>query len=113
MISNTYQMLNQKSEDLLKYLKTQKNVLVAIRKQKDTPYDYELIEPEDHVVQAKLEMKSKPVNPLDIINQIKNGEDNHQVQPQQKENPVLSYFREKEKNKIQIVKPLDHNKNIN
>ena len=55
-------------------------------------------------------MKSKPVNPLDIINQIKNGEDNHQVQPQQKENPVLSYFREKEKNKIEIVKPLDHNK---
>jgi hypothetical protein len=40
MISNEYEMLNHKSEDLLKYLKEEKHVMVVIRREKDVLHDY-------------------------------------------------------------------------
>jgi hypothetical protein len=46
MISNMYEMLNENSEDLLRYLKAEKNVQVVIRNEMEFEYDYELVEPD-------------------------------------------------------------------
>lgn len=111
MISNEYEMLNHKSEDLLKYLKEEKHVMVIIRREKDVAHDYELVEPDDNLAAQRMGIVAKPVNPLDLMNRIKQGVD-IEDKPQEKENPVLTYFREKEKARIEISKPVDLNNGL-
>ena len=48
MISNMYELVNFKSEDLLQYLKTEKHMAIAVRQEKEYEHDYELIDAEDH-----------------------------------------------------------------
>jgi hypothetical protein len=73
MISNEYEILNQKSEDLLRYLKEEKHVMIIIRREKDVPHDYELVEPDDNLAAQRMGIVAKPINPLDAINRIKQG----------------------------------------
>lgn len=68
-------MLNFKSEDLLKYLKEEKHVMVIIRREKDIAHDYELVEPDDNLAAQRMAIVAKPINPLDLMQRIKHNAD--------------------------------------
>lgn len=85
--------------------------MVIIRREKDVPHDYELVEPDDNLAAQRMGIVAKLINPLDIINRIKQAADT-EPQSQEIENPVLTYFREKEKARIEISKPVDLNNNL-
>lgn len=65
MISNMYEEFNYVSEELLHYLKAEKHMLVAIRKEKEYEYDYELVEPEEKE-KRRLSIIAKPMSPLEL-----------------------------------------------
>lgn len=107
MISNMYEMLNENSEDLLHYLRAEKNVVVLVRREKEYLHDYELADPEDHPADRRLDVRARRVNPLDLVNLQKT--EPIPAAADQPENPVLTYFRDKERNRIEAVRPKDVN----
>jgi hypothetical protein len=109
MISNEYELLNQKSQDLLTYLKEEKHMMVVVRREKEVPHDYELVEPDDNLAAQRIAIVAKPINPLDAAHRIRAS--TLPQQQQEKENPVLTYLREKEKVRIEINRPADLNRN--
>lgn len=74
---------------------------IVVRKEKEFEYDYELIEPEEKE-KRRLTILAKPMkNVFDIAKLV--SPTSQQVQSdveELKENPVLIFFKEKERNKI-------------
>jgi hypothetical protein len=88
---------------------------VLIRKEKEVEHDYELVEPEDRD-KRRLSIVAKPINSLEMAMLYAGGkketEEGREEDEEDKSNPVLNFFKEKDRNKIEIVIPMDVNNNL-